>query len=117
MSITAFAPPSIAQEPSEDLRHWRDAFLELTRSRLESLEHEFARLNQQARETESSIQTEWGEIHCIACHWRRRIRLLQDELLSSPPVRWPQTVDDLDQQRQDLAMLLAHARSRLGQRR
>lgn len=98
-------------EPS--LRLWRDAFIEATQSRLEMLDHEYARLNESARESSPAAYEVWRALGRTFHRQRQQAWDHLRQLYAGAPDDWPAVAAAVDQRRQDFAASLAQARTRL----
>lgn len=95
---------------TEYLRQKRDEFVEVTEARLETLDHELARLNQQASDAEVDVHRHWHDTWGRLTRQRRAAqRRLHDVSVHSTEA-WHDLAQGVDKARQDLAAAIAHAR-------
>lgn len=111
------SPSSDDEDYEEYLRQQRDEFVETTQARLETLDHELGRLNQQARDTENETRIRWDETWQDLKDRRRAAHQCLQDILNQPAPTWHRLVPRVDSVRQDLAVAIARARDDFRMRR
>lgn len=97
---------------TDDERQRRDAFVELTTSRLEVLDHELSRLDEVARELDDGDKLQW--LH-KRDELNRRRRLAWQKLQhvrSDLTAAWSNVAQEIDTARQDLSAAISDLRRR-----
>lgn len=93
-------------------RQQRDAFVESTQSRLEVLDHELSRLDEQARELDDIEKLQWlrkrGELN----EQRRRAWQKLQHVRSDSTTAWLHVAQEIDSARQDLSASISELRCR-----
>jgi hypothetical protein len=97
----------------EYLTYKKASFVEVTRGRLESLDHELARLQQQARELNDARCTRWNRVQGELIHRRRHAWQAFQRLTVHTEHSWNNLAARMDDLRQDLAASLSRVRREL----
>jgi len=95
------------------LTHKKASFVEVTRGRLESLDHDLARLQQQARELNDARCPRWNRVQGELIHRRRHAWQTFQRLTVHTEHSWNNLAARMDDLRQDLAAALSRARREL----
>lgn len=94
----------------EFIRQLRHEFMEVTQTRLETLDHELARLDEQAREAGDEVFDRWRDLRAAMNLSRRRVWDQLQRLPTQGAEDWYSIAHGIDDIRQDLAAAIAQAR-------
>lgn len=94
----------------EFIRQLRHEFMEVTQTRLETLDHELARLDEQAREAGNEVFDRWQVARADMNTRRRRIWDQLQQLPAQGSEDWYAIAHGIDDFRQDLSAAIAQAR-------
>lgn len=94
----------------EFIRQLRHEFMEVTQTRLETLDHELARLDEQAREAGNEVFDRWQVARADMNTRRRRIWDQLQQLPGQGSEDWYTIAHGIDDIRQDLSAAIAQAR-------
>jgi hypothetical protein len=100
-----------------DAKQRRDEFVESTQSRLEVLDHELGRLDQQSREAADDVRARWLITRTDLGRRRQAVWQRLDRFRSREANVWLHETRKLDDARQDLSAAIAEARKQLRQPR
>jgi hypothetical protein len=98
---------------NEYIKQKRDELVESTQSRLEVLDHEMARLDQQARESSDEIRANWLVTRTDLARHRRLAWEQLERLRSHDAEPWSQETYVLDDARQNFSAAISEARKQL----
>lgn len=98
---------------NEYIKQKRDELVESTQSRLEVLDHEMARLDQQARESTDEVRANWVVTRANLSRVRRLAWEQLESLRSHDAEPWSQETYVLDHARQNFSAAIAEARKQL----
>lgn len=93
-------------------RRQRDAFVESTQSRLEVLDHELSRLDEQARELDDFEKLQWLQKRNELSEQRRCAWQKLQHVRSDSTTAWLHLVNEIDSARQDLSASISELRRR-----
>lgn len=94
----------------EFIRQLRHEFMEVTQTRLEALDHELARLDEQAREAGDEVFDRWRVVRAAMNMRRRRVWDQLQQLPAQGSEDWYSIAHGIDDIRQDLSAAIAQAR-------
>jgi hypothetical protein len=98
---------------NEYVKQKRDELVESTQSRLEVLDHEMARLDQQARESSDEVRANWVLTRANLTRHRRLAWEQLESLRSQETEPWSQDTYVLDDARQNFSAAIGEARKQL----
>ena len=98
---------------NEYIKQKRDELVESTQSRLEVLNHEMARLDQQARESSDEVRANWLVTRVSLARHRRLAWDQLESLRSHSAEAWSRETYVLDDVRQDFSAAISEARKQL----
>lgn len=102
---------SNAMELADDfIRQLRSEFMEVTQTRLETLDHELARLDEQARDAGDEVFDRWRVVRADMNLRRRRVWDQLQQLPAQDSEDWYSIAHGIDDIRQDLSAAIAQAR-------
>lgn len=98
------------EQADEFIRQLRHEFMEVTQTRLETLDHELARLDEQAREAGDEVFDRWRTLRADMNLRRRRVWDQLQQLSGRDTEDWYRVAHGIDDIRQDLSAAIAQAR-------